>query len=192
MRALDEATDEDLLRRTHEGDPAAFHQLYQRHVDTIFRFAYRMLGSQENAEDVTHDCFLALIRNPGKFDPRRGALRTYLYIAVRNLIAKRLRRPCAAPPAEHEMENLPEDLEKGALRLLLARELASKVRRAIGMMPPLQREVLVLSEYEEQSLSQIAGIVATDVGTVKSRLHRARAWLRREMAPYMSRAPEKR
>ncbi len=183
MRAPDEATDEDLLRRTHEGDPAAFHQLYQRHVDTIFRFAYRMLGSQENAEDVTHDCFLALIRNPGKFDPRRGALRTYLYIAVRNLIAKRLRRPCAAPPSEHEMENLPEDPDKGALPLLLARELASKVRAAIGMMPHLQREVLVLFEYEEQSLSQIAGIVGTDVGTVKSRLHRARMALRRMLAP---------
>jgi RNA polymerase sigma-70 factor (ECF subfamily) len=192
MIALDEPTDQDLLQRTHGGDPAAFQQLYLRHVDTIFRFAYRMLGSQENAEDVTHDCFLALIRNPRRFDSRRGALRTYLYIAVRNLILKRLRRPGSEPPSEHEIENLPEDTDKEPLPRLLAGELSGKIRRAIGMMPPLQREVLVLFEYEEETFAQIAAIVGTDVGTVKSRLHRARAWLRREMAPYMNRVPGKR
>jgi DNA-directed RNA polymerase sigma subunit (sigma70/sigma32) len=82
VRALDHASDEAVLKRTLRGDETAFQELYLRHLDTIFRFAYRMLGSPEHAEDIAHDCFLGLIRNPGRFDPRRGTLRTYLYMDV--------------------------------------------------------------------------------------------------------------
>src|SRR5207247_9319899 len=71
------------------GETAAFQVLYERYRDPIFRFAYRLLGSVEAAEDVTHDCFLSLIKEPGRFDSSRASLRTYIYAAARNLAAKR-------------------------------------------------------------------------------------------------------
>jgi DNA-directed RNA polymerase specialized sigma24 family protein len=60
-------TDELLLEKAGDGDQAAFLELYDRHREPIFRFAYRLLGSVEIAEDVTHDCFLSLIRKPENF-----------------------------------------------------------------------------------------------------------------------------
>jgi RNA polymerase sigma-70 factor (ECF subfamily) len=187
VKALDHASDEALLERTLRGDETAFQELYQRHLDTIFRFAYRMLGSPEHAEDVAHDCFLSLIRNPGRFDPRRGSLRTYLYMAVRNLVIKRLRRSemeiCVDEPSDSQPVSEAEEPLDG----LLARELSCEVRKAISRMPASQREVIILFEYEEQSLAETAAIVGTDIGAIKSRLHRARKWLRRELKPYVDR-----
>ncbi len=180
------ASDQDLLDRMLHGEEEAFDELYQRHSDTIYRFAYRMLGSPELAEDVAHDCFLALIRNPKRFDASRGSLRSYLFIAVRNLVYKRLRRRVFEFPVEDKDLAVPTRGESEPLPRLLDQELSFEVRKSIRKMPPLQREVLVLFEYEELSLAEIAAITASDLSAVKSRLHRAREWLRQEMAPYMN------
>ncbi|HEX8708775.1 MAG TPA: RNA polymerase sigma factor [Pyrinomonadaceae bacterium] len=177
-------TDERLLTRASRGDEAAFLVLYERHRDAVFRFAYRMLGSVPLAEDVTHDCFLSLIRRPGGFDPARAQLRTYLFAAVRNLAMKHFRgqgREVTVEDLEQE-PSIPE--AKGPLRQLLDEELSFQVRRAIEALPPLQREALVLFEYEELALAEIAEIVGADVGTIKARLHRARRSLKRVLAPY--------
>ena len=82
-------TDERLLENAANGETAAFQILYERYRDPIFRFAYRMLGSAEAAEDVTHDCFLSLIKEPGRFDSEKASLRTYLYAAARNQAVRR-------------------------------------------------------------------------------------------------------
>jgi RNA polymerase sigma-70 factor (ECF subfamily) len=181
-----EASDESLLERTRRGEEAAFLQLYERHRDATFRFAYRMLGSSEKAEDVTHDCFVSLMRDPGRFDPCRASLRTYLYSAARNLAFKQVRDTANEIALEGWEEAESSNPADGPLRGLLARELSEEIQAAITQMPPLQREVVVLFEYEEQSLAEIAAIVGADVGTVKSRLHRARARLRRVLAPYLN------
>jgi RNA polymerase sigma-70 factor (ECF subfamily) len=179
-------TDERLLNRASRGDEAAFLQLYERHRDAVFRFAYRLLGSTSLAEDVTHDCFLSLLRQPGKFDSSRAALRTYLLAAARNLSSKHFRHA----GNEVTVEELPEEPRQpeGAepLRQLLDEELSSEVQRAVASLPPLQREALILFEYEELSLAQVALVVGADVGTVKARLHRARQRLKRVLAPYLS------
>jgi len=182
----DHATDESLLEGARLGDETAFLELYRRHRDGAFRFACRMLGSRELAEDVTHDCFLGLIRNPGRFDPRRAPLRAYLYGAVRNLALKRLRRlgneqAVADPGATESTSPAGEPLHD-----LLAQELSAKVRAAIAGMPAAQREVILLFEYEGQRLADIAAIIGADVGTVKWRLHQARGHLRKELAPYLN------
>lgn len=184
-------TDERLLIRASRGDEAAFLLLYERHRDAVFRFAYRVLGSAGLAEDVTHDCFLSLIKQPGGFDPARGAsLRTYLYAAARNLAMKHFRRQ----GHEAAVEELPEEPRAPAseepLSKLLGEELSLAVRKAIDNLSPLQREALVLFEYEELSLAEIAAIVEADVGTVKARLHRARQQLRRSLAPYFESSTE--
>lgn len=179
-------TDDQLLNRASRGDEAAFLLLYERHRDAVFRFAYRMLGVTAQAEDVTQDCFLSLIRRPGGFDAERASLRTYLLAAARNLSLKTLRRQ----GQEVALEDFAEEMQQAGgaqepLRKLLDEELAFEVSRAVANLPPLQREALLLFEYEELSLKEIAAVVETDVGTVKARLHRARQRLRRELEPYM-------
>jgi len=184
--AWDRLSDEGLLERMRNGDESAFLQLYQRHRDPTFRFAYRMLGSPEQAEDVTHDCFLSLIRNPHHFDPRRGSLRNYLYGAARNLAHKCLRRSGNEVGDQEYSSAAPVNGNEQPLGHLLAQELSGKVRQALTRIPPLQREVVVLSEYEEQNLEDIASIVGVPIGTVKSRLFRGRECLRKELAPYLN------
>lgn len=180
-------TDETLLERASRGDEAAFLILYERHRDAMFRFAYRLLGSVELAEDVTQDCLMSLMKRPRQYDASRASLRTYLYAAVRNLAMKHFRRRGLEVTVEELAEEDEPQVrsEDGPLVKLLDEELAAQVRRAVASLVPLQRETLVLFEYEELALSEIAEIVCADIGTVKARLHRARAALRRALAPYM-------
>jgi len=179
-------TDELLLEKAGAGDQAAFIQLYERHRAAIFRFAYRLSGSVEAAEDITHDCFLSLIRKHANFQPERAALRTYLLSAARNLWLKQLRTSAR----ELLVDELEEDgfvsFDKEPLDRMLDDELAVKVQQAVSSLPPLQKEALVLFEYEGMALSEIAAMIGTDVGAVKSRLYRARERLRSVLRPYLN------
>ncbi|HET6669867.1 MAG TPA: RNA polymerase sigma factor [Pyrinomonadaceae bacterium] len=183
-------SDELLLERAKGGDQAAFEELYERHRNAVFRFAYRLLGSVETAEDVTHDCFLSLIRRPEGFEPSRGGLRTYLYSAARNLSLKHFR----SAGRTGSFDELPEEPTGPArdepLHRLLDGELSQKVKEAVVGLPPLQREALVLFEYEGLALSEIADIVGSDIGAVKARLHRAREGLRTTLRAYLNSALE--
>ena len=178
----DRTTDERLLEKAARGETAAFQILYERYRDPIFRFAYRLLGSIEAAEDVTHDCFLSLIKEPGRFDSSRASLRTYIYAAARNLAAKRY-NSFARETGIERLEEEPADRHE-PMAQVLDNELAEVVQRAIASLPPLQREALVLFEYEELSLAEIAAIVGADANTVKARLFRAREKLRAGLDRY--------
>jgi len=180
----DQATDEQLLKEAADGNTAAFQILYERYRDPIFHFAYRLLGSVEAAEDVAHDCFLSLIKEPGRFDSTRASFRTYIYAAARNLAAKRyhsLGRETAIDELASELQTTERN---EPIRRVLDNELAGEVERAISELPPLQREALVLFEYEDLSLAEIAAVVGVDSGTVKGRLFRAREKLRTRLDRY--------
>jgi RNA polymerase sigma-70 factor, ECF subfamily len=179
-------TDERLLEQAASGDETAFAVIYERHRGLVFRFAYRLSQSKEVAEEITHDCFLSLIKEPQRFktQEQRASLRTYLCAAARNLTFKRLRRAGAETAIDDFSEQLAAAESQGPLRLLLDAEVSEAVRKAIGELPPMQREALILFEYEELSLAEIAEVAGADVGTVKSRLHRARQRLRILLAPY--------
>jgi RNA polymerase sigma-70 factor (ECF subfamily) len=175
-----------LLERAEAGDPAAFMILYEGHRAAVFGFSYRLSGSVAAAEDITHDCFLGLIRKPGNFQKGRASLRTYLLAAARNLWLKGLRNSGRETALD---ENAADNISapgREPLDGLLADELGIKVRDAIAALPPLQKEALVLFEYEGLALNEIAEMVGTDVGAIKSRLHRARASLRDELRPYLT------
>lgn len=178
-------TDEVLLRRAGEGDQAAFLELYDRHRQPIFRFAYRLLGEVDIAEDVTHDCFLSLIRKPENFRPERASLKTYLFAAARNLALKHFRSTGRETGLDEVTEEPQLPSRQGPLRKLLDEELAAEVRRAVGSLPPLQREAVILFEYEELSLNDVAEITGADVGAVKGRLYRARERLKTILRPYL-------
>ena len=179
-------TDENLLITAARGDEAAFRLLYERHRAVVFRFAYRLLQSIELAEEITHDCFLSLIKKPTRFDGTRASLKTYLCAAARNQAIQLMRRA----DSETQMDELtaePQTNESwNPLAQVMGAELATVVRQAIADLPPLQREAVILFEYEELSLAEIALVVSADVGTVKSRLFRAREKLRQRLAPYVT------
>ena len=178
-------TDELLLQKAVDGDQAAFLALYDRYRQLIFRFAYRLLGSVELAEDVTHDCFLSLIRKPENFRPERASLKTYLYAAARNLALKHFRNQGREAGMDELTQEPQESPRRGPLRRLLDEELADHVREAVFSLPPLQREALILFEYEGLSLNEVAEIAGTDSGAIKARLYRAREGLRRSLKPYL-------
>ena len=179
-----QVTDEQLLKQAADGDTTAFQILYERYRDPIFRFSYRLLGSVEAAEDVAHDCFLSLIKQPGRFDASRASLRTYIYAAARNLAAKRY-NSFARETAIEEVRDAFHTAERhGPMAQVLENELSGEVERAIASLPPLQREALVLFEYEELSLAEIAAVVGVDANTVKARLFRAREKLRSRLDRY--------
>jgi RNA polymerase sigma-70 factor (ECF subfamily) len=177
-------TDAGMLERAKLGDEAAFLALYRRHRTPAFRFAYRLTASSATAEDIVQECFLALLDRDA-FDATQASLRTYLFGIVRHLAWKRSRL------LARETDET-DDRAAGVdpLRELLESERAGMVERAVAALPLLQREALVLFEYEELSLEEIAGITGADVGAVKARLFRARESLRRRLAPLLAPCPE--
>jgi RNA polymerase sigma-70 factor, ECF subfamily len=183
-RETSEGTSEvELIGRAARGDETAFLLVYERHRTPVFRFARRLLGSNALAEDVTQECFLSLMRKPQLFEPGRASLRSYLCGAARYIALRQLR--LAARETGSELSEEPRIEPEGGepLRRLLDEEAAEAVQRAIAGLPPLQREALLLFEYEGMSLGDIAVVTEVDVGVVKSRLHRGRENLRRLLAP---------
>jgi len=152
-------------------------QLFDEHHAPLFRFAYQLTGSIADAEDIVQTCFLELLRPECCYDPVRAPLRAWLFGIVRNQSLKRLRQKAA--PHVPWMEEAPSP-EHEILRV----ELEEVVRRAVLMLPEMQREVLILAHYEQMPLAEIAGILDIEVGAVKSRLQRARASLRETLAAY--------
>lgn len=147
-------------------------QAFDDHNKAVYRFVYRLTGNPEAAEDITQECFLALLREPQRWDATRGSVKTFLFSIARNLAFKRYRD-------EHlELRMAPEQaLAVSDQRM--DQELPVMVAQMVGRLPDLQREALILFEYEGLPLSEIAAIVKADVGVVKSRLHRARESLKR-------------
>ncbi len=179
-----EAKDGDLVRRMLAGDEEAFTTLYKRHQAGIYRFARQITGEGGLAEEVTQEVFLTLMREGRSFNPRRGLLRPWLYGIARNCIRRCLERerPYVALEKEEREENaaelvadpcLPED----GLAGLGSRETVEQVRRAVLALPPNYREAVILCELHELGYAEAAQILGCPLGTVRSRLHRARELL---------------
>ena len=160
---------------------AEFQAVFDQHKDAVYRFVWRMSRSPAAAEDITQDVFVGLLRYPGRFDPARGTLRAFLLGIARNLALKHWRKEHRFEPLDDEAVAESVDLERG--------DVGDMVGRAVRALRPLQREVVILAEYEGLTLAEVARAVDADVGTVKSRLHRARENLRRMLAPLRSTQP---
>jgi RNA polymerase sigma-70 factor, ECF subfamily len=190
MNAFDTCSDETLLRLAMAGDEEAFTRLYRRLRGTIYRFARQMSGESSVAEDVTQDVFLILLRRAELYDPQRGSLSTYLMRIARNEILRRLDRDRAyvaliedeAAPDKYPDENL--IVRSNPLGNLMRDEEIESVRQAVLALPLHYREVVVLCELEEMSYGEAAALLDCAIGTVRSRLHRARALLKRRLREY--------
>ena len=138
-----------------------------------------MSGSAVVAEDITQDVFVSLLRQPNRFDQGRGSMRAFLLGIARNIALKRWRDETRW----EELVDTEFSSSETSLERIESREIGEIVGEAVRSLPLLQREVLILAEYEEMSLEEIAAAVESETGTVKSRLHRARENLRRILAP---------
>jgi len=190
MNAFDTCSDETLLRMTMAGDEEAFTRLYRRLRGAVCRFARQMSGSSSVAEDVTQEVFLILLRRAELYDPQRGSLSTYLMRIARNEILRRLDRDRAyvalaeedSSPDKEPDENL--IVRSDPLGNLMRDEEIESVRQAVLALPLHYREVVVLCELEEMSYGEAAALLGCPVGTVRSRLHRARALLKQRLRVY--------
>ena len=172
--------DELMLRRAAAGDATACRLLVERYQHRVFALVSRMLASRPRAtvEDIAQDTFLQVFKQLAGFDPNGAArLSTWiLTIAARRSIDE-LRRQRPAPTAEIERES-PNRADDSAR----SREIVTAIEAALAELSPELRAAFLLREYHDLEYAEIAKALASDLGTVKSRLSRARAALRERLA----------
>ncbi|MBV8551670.1 MAG: RNA polymerase sigma factor [Acidobacteriaceae bacterium] len=187
--AKDELSDYDLLRLSRKGNEEAFLLLYRRHQGAVFRFALHMSGSRETAEEVTQEVFLAILTDAKPYVAERAPLQAYLIGVARNQVRRQLRDAGAiAFDAEEANRKLWNDCAEQLVDQLSREQELGTLRAAILSLPPNYREVVVLCDLEGADYAEAAMQLGCAVGTVRSRLHRARSILeaklrRRERCP---------
>jgi RNA polymerase sigma-70 factor (ECF subfamily) len=192
MAAGQLSRDDDLLRRVAAGDEWAFTALYHGYQKLVYRFAMQMSGSATIAEEATQEVFLALMRQAAEFDPSRGRLSSWLYGIARNQVLRQLDRRSGwvGLDSGHQGEelDLPPELPPeliatfDPIEAMTQQEQSGALRRAIVSLPPHYREAVVLCDLHEMSYAEAAVVAGCAVGTIRSRLHRARALLHGKLA----------
>ena len=170
-----QATDEALVRAIAEGDTGALQQLYQRHGLLLLAYLTGQVSDPQLAEEVLQDVMLAVWRGAGRFRADSKVTTWLLAIARRRAITARQRRP---PTADHLNEMVPADVPT-PLDTLEQQATRETVRAALRRLPNDQRETLELVFYHGLSGPEAAEVLGIAPGTVKSRLHRAKALLSR-------------
>ena len=172
--------DHQLYLRLRQGEEQAFVTLYRRRQAGIYRFALHKSGSAAVAEDITQEVFMALLRDECGFDPDRGTVSGYLFGIARKLVLRNLERGRSDVTLETESdEGVASQLAviDDPLAELTHREGIEALRRAVITLPRRYREVVVLCDLEEIDYAEAAVALGCPIGTVRSRLHRARALL---------------
>lgn len=170
-------TDADLVCSARLGSGDAIAELYERHGAMVYRFTLRMSGDASMAEEITQEVFLAFLRQPHQFEAERSAFSTWLCGIARRQLWKRLERDERFVAAE-DGEQAPDLYSSDSPDEWLSRkEAVDAVRKGIDQLPLLLKEVVVLCELEEMTYAQVSLILAVPIGTVRSRLHRAKARL---------------
>ena len=181
MSVTTELTDPELLDRMAGGDREALAIIFRRHHATVYRFSRQMLGSIEAAEDVTQDVFVALTKAAGRFDPAVASLSTYLYGIARNLVLQRYKRSRARIEVNIDaiagQDEAPFAISSDPAEAIARAQASRGLRQAILRLPVHYREVVVLCELNGLSYEDAAAIIGCPVGTVRSRLSRARQML---------------
>ena len=181
------ANEEDrmMAQSLKRGDTAAFEALYSRLKLPLFRFALGMCGSHEAAEEALQETFIRFIRKPEGYDSAKGSLDGYLFGMARHVVFRMMER--RKPEVDWD-ENQDFSIEgTGETPLLVSLEKAERVeavRSAVLGLPVHYREVVVLCDLEEMNYEDAARVLECPVGTVRSRLNRARAQLRVRLEMY--------
>ena len=198
-----EPRDIELMRRLSAGDEDAFLEFYRRHQGGLYRYAVHMSGRPEAAADVVQETFLTLIRHAGKFDEEKGAPAAFLYGIARNHVRKLREKEGRYVSFVEESTNGqgPErNGERGhangngrqaatsvqletVLDGLERAEIVDLLRQAVLTLPDHYREPVTLCDLEGRSYTEAAMLLECPVGTVRSRLNRARSILLEKLRP---------
>lgn len=193
MSRLPEELDDEAVARLRAGDRGALSALVESYQERIYNFAARMCRDREDARDVLQETFLAALRGVRRF---RGEARlsTWLLRIAANACRKLRRRTRAEPERVLSLEELlpasermrePEPWLETPEGHAARGELRRALEAAIGELPPAYREVLLLRDVEGLSTEATAEVLGLGVPTVKTRLHRARLFVRRALAAYL-------
>ena len=185
------------LKKLQAGDPVAFAQFVEENQSQIYNLALRMLGNPQEAEDVLQETFLSAYKALSNFEGR-SSLRTWLYRIASNASLMRLRKkqPGIVSVDEHlpldagdsvprqlvDWSNLPEDE-------LLSSESRRVMDEAVSELPESLRIVFILRDIEGLSTAETGKVLGLSEGAVKTRLHRARLWLRERLSAYFVERP---
>jgi len=167
--------DSERMARLAAGDTGALRELYERHGRALLRFSSAMCRSRQAAEDLVHDTFVALLRGPHLFDPAQGTAYNYLCGVLRHRISRHFRQ-------QKRWVALADDdsaaaHEAGPADEVARSEVSAVFRQAMLELPLQHREIIALCDLEELPYHAVAAILDCPIGTVRSRLHRARALL---------------
>lgn len=194
--------DSELVDLAQEGDQEALEELVSRYEDKVYNLAYRMVGNREEAEDVLQDTFLNVIRSLDKFR-KKSSFSTWLYRVTANAALTRLRKKSKKEKSEGEFldevyavkqeaqsgEKI-DDWSTNPVRRLLSEESKAMMEAAIEELPEKYRVVFVLRDVEGLPAAEVAEILDLSVPAVKSRLHRARMFLRNYLSSYFAGATD--
>ena len=168
--------DAELVEGIRRGEESCWREIYRRHHGPVYRYALRMSGSAETAEDAVQEAFLTLLERPERYDAALGPLGGWLLGVARKKVLK-----SGAPTVELEGGDAAAEGES-ALDAMTREEAREAVREAVAALPEVYREVVLLIEFEEMAYEDAACALGVPVGTVRSRLHRARAMLAASLA----------
>lgn len=180
-----EQSDGVLIREIGLGDEGAFVELYRRRQPDVYRFAYAMSKSTAVADDVAQEVFLNVLQNASRFDPARGSVRAWLLGCARHAVLDRMRSE-----SRRTSESV-EELSTPCLgeQEVFVRERLRRLRAAILALPVEYREAIVLCELQELSYAESAAVLGCPIGTIRSRLHRARTLLTARLGEAEAAAP---
>jgi RNA polymerase sigma factor (sigma-70 family) len=176
MGDAERRSDSELVSRFRRGDREAFPGLYRAHSPAVFRYALHMTADRICAEEITQDVFVWFMHHAAEWDETRGDLGAFLGGVARKLLLRRQRN-------ERRWTRLDESAAVGGgfAGTIEREQEAAELRKAIGALPERYREAVVLCDLEGKSYEEVAAIQEVAVGTVRSRLHRARELLTRKL-----------
>ena len=192
----DSVTDATLLEQISQGRADALERLYDRFGRPAYSLARRICVDEALAEDVVQETFLAIWRDPGRFDPARGAVASWLLTLVHHRAVDGVRREATrrrrtvTPSADGQEWNVPPG--PGADQAALEAVAAEKVREALGELPDEQREALALAYFQGYTQREVASLTGVPLGTVKSRMFTGVRRLRALLSPHVEVPEEER
>jgi len=181
--------DVQIIQRIVAGDQRALGELYDRWCKQAFSLARRVCADEGLAEDVVQEVFIAFWREPGRFDPTRGAFSSWLLTLVHHKAVDAVRRESAirrrTVPAAEDGEEWSVAPGPGADQAALGAVVAGQVRDALGRLPDEQREALALAYYGGYTQREVATLTGVPLGTVKSRMFTGVQRLRSVLGPLL-------
>lgn len=171
-------SDADLLRAVANGDQAAFQQLVERHIDALFRYALRLCGSHQRAEDLCQDTWLKVWTKADSFNPRRSQANTWLFSILHNGFVDSVRKH--SPALDNEAEQLMEDTNTPEKSVLAAAQ-NEALEGALANLPESQRAAVLLHYFQGFTNAQVAQIMDSSERAVESLIARAKRTLTTEI-----------